>query len=141
MSDFSSILRLARANNISDDIKSIIRNLVQITYAMSSPKNFGIRLAALFDLCVSCRYYANVANKGWTYCNLISNVHAVRHQTEYLASIKDIIWTIDKSRRMSEWSELPPGTSLYNLFDGIISLTFSDIRDPQLKQLFNFSEQ
>lgn len=401
MSDFSSILRLARANNISDDIKSIIRNLVQITYAMSSPKNFGIRLAALFDLCVSCRYYANVANKGWTYCNsgiprmvyaytnicpiclsksqfvytkankpesgqigmitteilcqlyaealrckghnvtiqmssepidviiyedttqtmiigevkaapllsipicvecdslteeidgvlnasqhslcdnpfikkstinlyfpstktqkerqfilpinweeenpffkaiiklvntdhkflpyyfsfwgeaynvysskikdnpvfwltnacgsptprpqnwpqrhsggfetisdaktsvgmdrtddikkgiyqvlklgaefkptypnvktaLISNVHAVRHQTEYLASIKDIIWTIDKSRRVSEWSELPPGTSLYNLFDGIISLTFSDIRDPQLKQLFNFSEQ
>lgn len=71
---------------------------------------------------------------------LISNLHAIRHQNEYLESIKDIIWTIDESREVSEWNELPKGTPLYNLFDGIISFTSSDIRDSQLRQLFKFSE-
>jgi len=27
-----------------------------------------MRLAALFDLFVSCQYYNGLANKGWTYC-------------------------------------------------------------------------
>lgn len=69
---------------------------------------------------------------------LISNLHAVRHHDEYLESIKDIIWTIDKTRQVSGWGNVPPGTPLYNLFDGIISFTSSDIRDDSLRNLFIF---
>lgn len=69
---------------------------------------------------------------------LISNIHAVRHHDEYLRCIQDIIWTIDKSRAASEWNRLPIGTPLYNLFDGIIAFTQSDIRDSQLDSLFKF---
>lgn len=69
---------------------------------------------------------------------LISNIHAVRHQSEYLQCIKNIIWTIDESREITRWSQINENTPLYNLFDGIISFTQSDIRDSSLKQLFKF---
>lgn len=69
---------------------------------------------------------------------LISNIHAVRHNDEYLQCIKDIIWTIDESRKASNCSQLDPATPLYNLFDGIISFTETDIRDKDVKRLFNF---
>lgn len=76
--------------------------------------------------------YANIRTA------LISNIHAVRHHDEYLKCIKDIIWTIDETREISEWSQVKPGTPLYNLFDGIISFTDSDIRDMYLTSLFDF---
>lgn len=69
---------------------------------------------------------------------LISNIHAVRHYDEYLKCIKDIIWTIDDSREIKVWSEINPSTPLYNLFDGIISFTESDIRDDEMTRLFKF---
>lgn len=69
---------------------------------------------------------------------LISNIHAIRHHSEYLQCIKDIIWTIDESREINNWNQLPIDTPLYNLFDGIIALTQSDIRDAQLDSLFKF---
>lgn len=69
---------------------------------------------------------------------LISNIYAVRHAEEYLDSIKDIIWTIDRDRRVLSWSDLPEKAPLYNLFDGIIAFTGSDIRDPKVGELFNF---
>lgn len=69
---------------------------------------------------------------------LISNIHAVRHHDEYLHCIKDIIWAIDESRQISKWNQLPIDTPLYNLFDGIIAFTQSDIRDSQLDYLFKF---
>ena len=69
---------------------------------------------------------------------LISNIHAVRHHDEYLKCIKDIIWTIDESRKIRSWSEINPDAPLYNLFDGIISFTESDIRDAEVTRLFNF---
>lgn len=69
---------------------------------------------------------------------LISNIHAVRHHDEYLQSIKDIIWTIDETRKIKSWSEMPQDTPLYNLFDGIVAFTKSDIRDNQLSSLFKF---
>lgn len=69
---------------------------------------------------------------------LISNVHAVRHHDEYLNCIKDIVWTIDESREIRSWSEIDPKAPLYNLFDGIISFTESDIRDEEVTRLFSF---
>lgn len=69
---------------------------------------------------------------------LLSNIHAVRHQNEYLDSIKDIIWTIDATHNITEWSQLNNTTPLYNLFDGIISLIDSDIRDKEIASLFKF---
>lgn len=69
---------------------------------------------------------------------LISNIHAVRHHDEYLKCIKDIIWTIDESRKIKSWSEINIDAPLYNLFDGIISFTESDIRDEKVTRLFSF---
>lgn len=69
---------------------------------------------------------------------LISNIHAVRHHDEYLKCIKDIIWTIDESRKIRFWHEINPDAPLYNLFDGIISFTESDIRDEEITRLFSF---
>ena len=69
---------------------------------------------------------------------LISNIHAVRHHDEYLKCIKDIIWTIDETREIRKWSQVNPDAPLYNLFDGIISFTESDIRDKDLINLFSF---
>lgn len=69
---------------------------------------------------------------------LISNIHAVRHHDEYLKCIKDIIWTIDESRSIKFWSEISSNAPLYNLFDGIISFTESDIRDEAVTRLFSF---
>lgn len=69
---------------------------------------------------------------------LISNIHAVRHHDEYLKCIKDIIWTIDESRKIRSWTEINHEAPLYNLFDGIISFTESDIRDDEVTRLFNF---
>lgn len=70
---------------------------------------------------------------------LISNVHAVRHSDEYLKCIKDIIWTIDETRAICNWLDLPKNTPLYNLFDGVIAFTKSDIRDSEIKDLFNWA--
>lgn len=76
--------------------------------------------------------YANIKTA------LISNLHAIRHQEEYLDCVKDIIWTIDESRSIRRWSQIDPNVPLYNLFDGIISFTQSDIRDADIKYLFTF---
>lgn len=69
---------------------------------------------------------------------LISNIHAVGHNDEYLKCIKDIIWTIDESREVRSWSEVNDDIPLYNLFDGIISFTESDMRDDEVTRLFSF---
>lgn len=71
---------------------------------------------------------------------LISNVHAVRHRDEYLTCIKDIIWTIDETRKIQQWSQISADAPLYNLFDGIISFTESDIRDKEVERIFNFGQ-
>lgn len=69
---------------------------------------------------------------------LVSNIHAARHYKEYLTSLEDIIWTIDKSGKARKVSDLPLETQVYNLFDGILSFTESHIRDEWLQQIFSF---
>lgn len=68
---------------------------------------------------------------------IISNLPALRHYDEYLLTIKDIVWTISKESFVSSWKDLPSDTPVYNLFDGIISLTKSDIRDPWIKEILS----
>ncbi len=69
---------------------------------------------------------------------IVSNIHAVRHFEEYLQSLKDIIWTKDNTGKATTARELPPETELFNLFDGIISLTQTQARDKWVKATFRF---
>lgn len=69
---------------------------------------------------------------------IVSNIHAVRHFEEYLASLKDIIWTRDETGEVTRAGELPPETELFNLFDGIVSLTETRARDRWVRSTFDF---
>lgn len=64
-----SILEYRRKTDIPRCVKDITYRI--ISTALSEYKSFddGIKLAALFDLFVSCEYYGNIASKGWTYCS------------------------------------------------------------------------
>ena len=68
---------------------------------------------------------------------IISNLPAIRHYDEYLLTIKDIVWTMSNEPYKTKLGELPFDASIYNLFDGIISLTKSDIRDMWVKNMFS----
>ena len=75
----------------------------------------------------------------WNYkVGLISNIHAARHFHEYLESFKDIVWTIDQTKRAKKVGDLPQEQSIYNLFDGIVALTSSFSRDEWIEKIFNF---
>jgi hypothetical protein len=69
---------------------------------------------------------------------IISNVHAVRHFDEYFASLEDIIWTRDESGTATVVDQLPSGTALFRLFDGLITLTETVTHDQWIKETFNF---
>jgi hypothetical protein len=69
---------------------------------------------------------------------VVSNIDAIRHFDEYLGSLKDIIWTQDKTGRMTKAGDLPPDTDLFNLFDGIVSLTDTAARDDWVSAVFDF---
>jgi hypothetical protein len=67
---------------------------------------------------------------GWTLLiGLASNLHASRHYTGYLKPYEDIIWGWGKQKNARE---------LYNLFDGIISLTKSHIRHDWLSHTLDW---
>lgn len=72
---------------------------------------------------------------------LASNVHAVKHYDDYIAELKDIVWTIDSEEKpyvspLDDGSFRVAEDKLYNLFDGIYTLTMSDFRVAELKDLF-----
>ena len=71
---------------------------------------------------------------------IVSNIHAVRHYDEYLLTVRDIIWAIGDTQNITLARELSPETPIYNLFDGILSFTRSEIRDEWISSLFNFEE-
>lgn len=71
---------------------------------------------------------------------IISNIHAVRHYDDYLYTVRDIIWAQDHTRSVTIASQLDPSTPIYNLFDGILAFTRSDIRDEWIKEIFNFEK-
>lgn len=67
---------------------------------------------------------------------IVSNIHAIRHFDEYLDALKDIIWTRDTTGEVTHAASLPPETELYNLFDGIVTLTKTLARDHWVKTTF-----
>lgn len=71
---------------------------------------------------------------------IISNIHAVRHYGEYLLSVRDVIWSLDKSCSVTRAQQLDPNTPIYNLFDGILSFTRSEIRDAWIADIFDFGD-
>jgi len=68
---------------------------------------------------------------------IVSNIHAIRHHEEFLTSMKNMIWTNDDTGQVTKAGDLSADHPLYNLFDGIISLTGSHFRDEWLKQVFD----
>jgi hypothetical protein len=77
---------------------------------------------------------------------LISNIHAVRHYEDYLEPLEEVVWTLDegeekdgkKIRQVKKAGDLDPETPIYNLWDGIITLTEHHIRDEWIKRTFSF---
>ena len=69
---------------------------------------------------------------------IVSNIHAARHFEEYLKSLKDFVWTTDSTGNAKLVKDLPPDQSVYNLFDGIVTLTTSVFRDQWLANAFSF---
>jgi len=69
---------------------------------------------------------------------IISNIHAVRHYEDYLTALQDVIWTRSQNRSVKTASDLASNTPIFNLFDGIIALTQSQVRDKWVSEIFNF---
>jgi hypothetical protein len=76
--------------------------------------------------------YANVRTA------VVSNLPAVRHYDEYLLPLRDIVWAVSGETGVSEIGDLPSDTPVYNLFDGIISLTRSEMRDEWLGEVMSW---
>ena len=68
---------------------------------------------------------------------IISNIHPARHFNVYLKPIKDMIWTIGEKKNITIASDLDPNSPMYNLFDGIVTLTDNYIRDKWLSEKLN----
>jgi hypothetical protein len=67
---------------------------------------------------------------------IVSNINAVRHFDEYLNALKDIVWTREETGEISKVGDLDPETELFNLFDGIVTLTSTLARDKWVKRVF-----
>lgn len=63
MKSNTELLELQRPKGISSFVQNIIGSVVSKALA-KYPRNRGEKLAALFDLFVSCEYYEALANKG-----------------------------------------------------------------------------
>ena len=69
---------------------------------------------------------------------IVTNIPAVRHFEAYMSALKDIIWTRDESGTVRNANDLPPDTRLFNLVDGIVSLTGVFARDEWIRSTFTF---
>ena len=69
---------------------------------------------------------------------IVTNIPAVRHFDAYMGTLKDIIWTRDESGTVRNANDLPPDTRLFNLVDGIVSLTGVSARDEWIRSTFTF---
>ena len=69
---------------------------------------------------------------------IVTNIPAVRHFEEYIDPVKDIIWTREESVSVKYAGNLASDKELFNLFDGIVSLTEVSARDEWIKSTFTF---
>lgn len=76
---------------------------------------------------------------------IASNIHAVKHEKDYIDELKDIVWTIDSDEKpyvsphMDGTYSVKEG-KLYNLFDAIVTFTSSHFRDDFLKEAFDYND-
>lgn len=70
---------------------------------------------------------------------IVSNAHAARHHYEYVQPIQDVMWLKTAQTDVATVDDLPAGTPLHNLYDGIITFTKSFTRDGWLQQIFDFN--
>ena len=70
---------------------------------------------------------------------ILSNAHAARHHDDYVLPIQDVMWLKTDQTEVETIDDLPAGTPLFNLYDGIITFTKSFTRDGWLQQIFDFN--
>lgn len=71
---------------------------------------------------------------------IFSNTHAARHHEEYIEPISDILWLKSDQENVTVSGDLPRGTPVHNLYDGIITFTKNFTQDSWLKQNFDFND-
>lgn len=71
---------------------------------------------------------------------ILSNAHAARHYDDYISPIQNVMWLISDLEDVATTDDLPPGTPVHNLYDGIITFTKSYTRDAWLQQIFDFND-
>ena len=69
---------------------------------------------------------------------MFSNIHAIRHFDGYLDSLKDIIWSRNEVSAVRVAADLPPELPVFNLFDGIVTLTDTFTKDDWIAKMFSF---
>ncbi len=70
---------------------------------------------------------------------ILSNAHAARHYDDYISPIQNVMWLISDLEDVETTDDLPAGTPVHNLYDGIITFTKSYTRDGWLQQIFDFN--
>ena len=75
------------------------------------------------------------------YAALASNIHAVKHRSEYISELENIAWTVDGEAKSyvtlnDDGSFRVEKGKLYNLFDAIITFTESHFRSDFIKDLY-----
>lgn len=70
---------------------------------------------------------------------ILSNAHAARHHDDYVLPIQDVMWLKTEQTDVKTTDNLPVGTPLFNLYDGIITFTKSFTRDGWLQKIFDFN--
>lgn len=84
------------------------------------------------------------SDKYRVYVALVTNIHAVKHRSDYLSELEDLVWTVDGSDRSYVLRRGPEETviatpHLYNLFDAVISFTAPFFRDDFLREIYAFN--
>lgn len=72
---------------------------------------------------------------------ILSNAHAARHYEDYIRPIQNIMWLISDLDGVETTDDLPEGTPVYNLYDGIITFTRNYTRNNWLQQIFDFDSE
>ncbi len=76
------------------------------------------------------------------YAALLSNIHAVRHHSDYISNLEDIVWANTKENipTISDESITFNRHLVYNLFDGIINFTEPHFKDEFVKDILKIGK-
>jgi hypothetical protein len=83
-------------------------------------------------------HFASRCTKGAIKVVLLANVHAVRHHTDYLSGLEDVIWTRENlllEMDEPDWRKVRVD-DLIQLYDAAITFTKPHFRDSKLSEVF-----